>query len=74
MRRMGHWGLVTASIIFCIVLVEVLVRLLLPRPGFQPFPPQQIQGLLVPHPARAYAYAPNFVAEIPGENGPTNGE
>lgn len=42
------------------ILAELVTRLLLPRPGFQPYPSEQPDGLLIPHAERGYAYAANF--------------
>ncbi|MGH1365249.1 MAG: hypothetical protein ACRBF0_16935 [Calditrichia bacterium] len=47
-----------------LALAEVLTRSLLSRPGYILFPPEQPEGLLIPHPEREYAYAPNFEGKM----------
>ena len=49
--------------LLCLLAMEMLVRIILPRPGFIPFHPWEV-GLLIPHPTRHYAYTPNFVGKI----------
>jgi hypothetical protein len=50
--------------LLCVLVLEVAVRILLPRPGSLPLPPNGAPGMLVPHPHRDYAYAPGFEGEI----------
>ncbi|HXG43336.1 MAG TPA: hypothetical protein VNJ71_01125 [Gemmatimonadales bacterium] len=46
-----------------LALAEAACRLLLPPPGFQSFGPHSA-GLVVPHPARGYAYATDLVRNV----------
>jgi len=55
-------------LIIVLALAEVFTRSLLSRPGYIPFPPEQPEGLLVPHPQREYAYAPNFDGKMIAED------
>jgi len=50
-------------------LAELVTRILLPQPGFQPYPTEQPAGLLIPHPQRGYAYAANFHGQMQSEEG-----
>lgn len=47
-----------------LLFVEMVVRIVLPSPGLQPFPRGRPLGLLVPHESRGYAYAPAFAGTI----------
>jgi hypothetical protein len=49
--------------LLCLLAMEMLVRIVLPRPGFIPSHPWEV-GLLIPHPTRHYAYTPNFVGKV----------
>ena len=70
----NHFSLTKRIVFFLIpfagflILAELVTRLFLPRPGFQPYPSEQPAGLLIPHPERGYAYAANFVGEIQSED------
>lgn len=66
-KRLATWLLVVVSCVLCTASGELLARSLLPRPGFQSYSAQWPQGLLVPHPTRDYAYAPNVSREIRSE-------
>ena len=50
--------------LLCLSVIELLARLMLPRPGFMLHQPYQLAGLLIPHQIRNYAYRPNFFGRI----------
>jgi len=61
MRLIGQLILIA---LITLALAEVGARLLLPRPGLQPFPPSQPPELLVPDPIRSFAYRPGFNGKV----------
>lgn len=50
--------------LLCVMAAEGLVRLLVPRPGYLPFPEDQPPGLYTQHPERGYAHTPGFEGKI----------
>jgi len=54
--------LVATSSILSVLAAEFVVRLGLPSPGF--IQRTELPGLLIPHPTRSYAYAPNYRGEV----------
>ncbi len=57
-------SLLVIFLIASVMVIELMSRLLLPRPGFYPFPKHQPPGLLEPHPTRFYTYASDFSARV----------
>ncbi len=55
-----NWLLALVSVVLGLLVAEVTVRIALPDPGFFPF--NSPAGMLIPHPDREYAYAPEFSA------------
>lgn len=43
-----------------LIMAELVVRLVLPRPGFLALPIAEVGGVIVPHPTRGHAYAENL--------------
>jgi hypothetical protein len=61
MPKLLFAGFVT---LLCLVAAEGLLRLLVPRPGYFPFPEDQPPGLYAPHPERGYTHTPGFDGRI----------
>jgi hypothetical protein len=62
MPRFKKLLLAATSSLLAILLAEVVVRIVLPAPGF--YPARTPIGLLMPHPTRGYAYSPGFSGVI----------
>ncbi len=56
--------LLAASLALSLGLGEICARLVLPRPGFTPFPIQETRGVVQPDPERGYAYTANYSRHV----------
>lgn len=59
--------LFTVVTVITLVFAEIVVRAVLPHPGFKSIPVSYLPGLLVHHPIRDYSYAPDFSGTIYAE-------
>lgn len=55
---------VVAAALITLAATEVAVRLILPQPGFTPFPVAEIEGVFRPDSTRGYTYAPHVDRHI----------
>ena len=62
--RLRPWMLLAGSAALCLLLGELVVRWLLPPPGFMPFVVAETRGVVESDPVRGYRYASNLSRHI----------
>ncbi|MEZ4331768.1 MAG: SGNH/GDSL hydrolase family protein [Myxococcota bacterium] len=62
--RLRPWMLLVGSAALCLLFGEVVVRWLLPPPGFMPFVVAETRGVVESDPGRGYRYASNLSRHI----------